>query len=172
MENQQTFVARGLQVVPNTGQNPLTVNDVLFLKVTDDLLDVEKPADIVNSDREMISKLIGLYSFAFGVLPLMRYTAALNTSIQSLLIKASRFKKYQPTFEQIDRQWEAARLAMQNELDYDLATCAFTRIEKVLKIIAERENLTMHRVEYFDGRFMATAESVEKDKVAEDPFAR
>lgn len=124
------------------------------LEVPDYIYEVDKPKDIVNSDREMISKMIGVYSFAFGPYPLMRYTSALNSTVQSLLVKGQRYAKYRDIFNAIDAKWDEARLLMHNDLDNELATILFMQIERVLKIIAEKENLTLHRQEYFDGRLM------------------
>ena len=127
------------------------------LEVPDSLYDISEAKEIVNSDREMISKMIGVYSFAFGPYPLMRYTSALNSTVQSLLVKGKRYDKYKALFHAIDSKWDEARHLMNNELDHDIATVLFMQIERVLKIIAEKENLTMHRQEYFDGRLMVDA---------------
>jgi hypothetical protein len=127
------------------------------LDVPDWLYEINEAKEIVNSDREMISKMIGVYSFAFGPYPLMRYTSALNSTIQSLLVKGNRYTKYKDFFQTIDGKWDEARQLMNNELDHDVATVLFMQIERVLKIIAEKESLTLHRQEYFDGRLMVEA---------------
>ena len=103
-------------------------------------------------DRQAVSTIIGVYTYTSKIFDMMRYTAALNTTLQSLLVKCNRYGPYASLFRDISQAWNEARLQMANQENYGVSQCIFTRIELILKIVAEREGLTQNSREVYDGR--------------------
>ena len=113
--------------------------------------------------------MIGVYSYFHGPFPMMRYTQALSSTIQGLLVKSGRYEAYREDFRRIMHHWEQARILLVNPMDHGVADVMFAEIETYLKIIAEREGLTKNSRDLYDGRTSVVAQAPPAT-AEEDPY--
>jgi len=112
----------------------------------------DRPATLSAGDREALSTLIAAYSFSPHVYDMMRYIAALNSTIQGYLVKKNNYGKYQEIFTDITQQITNARIYLNMPQEHGRAAAILYALETALKIIAEREGLTQTGANMYDGR--------------------
>ncbi len=119
----------------------------------------EKPQELDPGDRGATSMIIAVYSYQGNVWTMKRYTQVLASQVQALLIKRKIYDPaYQALFNEIWTKWREARLLLTQQEDHGIADCLFSRIETVLKIIAEREHLTKNSSEVYNAKLSMPAQ--------------
>ena len=120
-------------------------------------------------DKEALSALIAAYSFTSNIHDLMRFVSSLSSTIQSYLVKSDKYYPYHSIFFDITTQIAQARVLLSNPRSYGQASVILYSLETALRIIAERENLTLTAVSMYEGKMpFAPTETVADEA---DPYS-
>lgn len=128
----------------------------------------DRQDQLSTGDREALSTMIAAFTFSPRTYDLMRFVAALNSTIQAYLVKRNRYSEYISIFRDISQRIANARLLLTSPLDQGQAAAILYSLEIALKIIAEREGLTATGAAMYDGK-MPLAPATETP-TEEDPY--
>ncbi len=121
-------------------------------------------------DKEALSALIASYSFTSNVNDLMRFVSVLSSTIQAYLVKCDKYHKYHSVFYDITLQMSNARILLSNPRSYGQASVILYSLETALRIIAEKEDLTLTAISMYEGKMPFAP--VEQEYDAEgDPYS-
>jgi len=129
----------------------------------------DRPDQLSAGDREALSTMIAAYTFTPSIYDLMRYVAALNSTIQAYLVKRNKYNRYIKVFSDITQEITSARILLDSPRDHGRAAAKLYALETALKIIAEREGLTQTGAKMYDGK-MPLAPVANPDTSSEDPY--
>ncbi len=134
----------------------------------------DRPDQLSAGDREALSTMIAAYTFSPRTYDLMRFIAALNSTIQAYLVKRNRYSEYIEIFADISQRIATIRILIDSPRDQARAAAALYSLETALKIIAEREGLTQTGASMYDGRMPITPitriSATDTDGEEEDPY--
>jgi len=111
---------------------------------------------ISTGDKEALSSLIAAYSFTSNVGDLMRFVSAFASTLQSYLVKEGRALEYYGIFHDISVEIANARILLDSPRGSGQAAVILYSVETALKIIAEREGLTMTSISMYEGKMPFT----------------
>lgn len=129
----------------------------------------DRPDQLSAGDREALSTMIAAYTFTPRVYDLMRYIAALNSTIQAYLVKRNKYNGYIRIFGDITQEITTARILLDSPQNHGRAAAKLYAIETALRIIAEREGLTQTGANMYDGK-MPFAPVANPETSSEDPY--
>ncbi|MFA5408747.1 MAG: hypothetical protein WC343_08265 [Bacilli bacterium] len=112
--------------------------------------------------------MIAAFTFSPRTYDLMRFVAALNSTIQAYLVKRNRYSEYVPIFRDISHRIANARVLLDSPIDQGRAAAILYSLETALKIIAEREGLTQTGASMYDGRMPLSPAA--ETPTEEDPY--
>lgn len=133
----------------------------------------DRPDQLSVGDREALSTMIAAYTFTPRIYDLMRYVAALNSTIQSYLVKRNKYDGYVRIFDDITQEITSARILLDAPQNHGIVAAKLYAVETALRIIAEREGLTQTGASMYDGRvpFVPVTQGTTADDQGDDPYA-
>lgn len=123
---------------------------------------------LTSGDREALSSLIATYSFSSNTYDLMRFITAFNSTLQSYIVRLGRGLDYYSTFNEINLEIANARTLLDSPRGSGQAAIILYSVEIALKIIAEREGLTLTAASMYEGKMPLSPEAF--DYSDNDPY--